>query len=366
MPNQDGRVTLAWWGGDQDLTVRRRRVLIIDDSRPFLSAAQRVLESDFQVSVTDSRVQAIRLAAREQPDIALVDADMPLMSESDLVPSLRAECSARIFLCSASPETRLAARAEACAADGHLRKTDDPDTLLGALRDADRGEPRRLTEPDLVSCAGRRAFLAMCQIDDRPFRLTYLETGARALEALRVRKPGMMVVSADLPDRSLTTLCEDVRRDPLTRETSMVGLLAPDDPVSAEEFVQAGGNRVLTCPVSEGSVLATFDQLSTIAPRKDVRLTIRYRPTDAEASFIGFSRNISSTGMLIATGVAHETGEDLELDFTLPGTEQAIEARACVVRPHVGRDRFAYGVRFQRLATQARASIARLVHQAAG
>ncbi len=51
---------------------------------------------------------------------------------------------------------------------------------------------------------------------------------------------------------------------------------------------------------------------------------------DESKSFFGHAQNISRSGMLIHTHMPIGEGDELELEFTLPGTESVIKCRAKV------------------------------------
>ena len=78
--------------------------------------------------------------------------------------------------------------------------------------------------------------------------------------------------------------------------------------MDAEGFERRAGRR----RSSRGSVI-------TVAP-----------VLDESKSFFGHAQNISRSGMLIHTHMPIREGDELELEFTLPGTESIIRCRAKV------------------------------------
>jgi hypothetical protein len=65
---------------------------------------------------------------------------------------------------------------------------------------------------------------------------------------------------------------------------------------------------------------SSFGSVITVAP-----------VMDESKSFFGHAQNISHSGMLIHTHMPIREGDELELEFTLPGTESLIRCRAKVV-----------------------------------
>lgn len=65
-------------GGATPDDLRRRRILLVDDSLPFLRNFSSVLESQgYLVKTADSGLRAVELAASFNPDLISLDYDMP-------------------------------------------------------------------------------------------------------------------------------------------------------------------------------------------------------------------------------------------------------------------------------------------------
>lgn len=134
------------------------RVVIADDHRSFGEALQIALdkEQDLKVIeiVTDG-VEAVRTATREQPDVVLMDLQMPGIDGIEATRRIREEGveSAIIILTGTEDEIGLA-RAVQAGARGYLRKTEPIDDVADAIRHAHRGEP--LHKPADVEVSLRR------------------------------------------------------------------------------------------------------------------------------------------------------------------------------------------------------------------
>jgi DNA-binding NarL/FixJ family response regulator len=102
------------------------RVVIVDDSSHFLTAARNVLRQEgADVVGTASTIQeALQLAEELRPDVILVDVDLGEESGFDLAERLSAADAASVVLISAYPESELADLIAASPALGFVAKSE--------------------------------------------------------------------------------------------------------------------------------------------------------------------------------------------------------------------------------------------------
>jgi len=120
------------------------RVLIADDhplARAGLEQLLGALDDITLVAAADGGTAAVRLAAEHEPDVVLMDLEMPDMDGIEATRALRAASSATavVVLTSFSDRERILAALDA-GAIGYLLKDADPDELARAIRAAARGE----------------------------------------------------------------------------------------------------------------------------------------------------------------------------------------------------------------------------------
>jgi CheY-like chemotaxis protein len=108
------------------MTVRKRRVLVVDDSELTLGAMAIALERggyDVKTATSLSVVEAI--LAGWSPDVVLTDVNMPGIDEAQVCAWLRAQLRAAatpVVLYSGLPEEDLEPLAQRVGADGYLTK----------------------------------------------------------------------------------------------------------------------------------------------------------------------------------------------------------------------------------------------------
>lgn len=69
--------------------MRRQRILVVDDEPGMLRSLDRILRNTYQVRVSQAPSEALRIAERFRPDLALLDVRMPEMSGFELLDELK-------------------------------------------------------------------------------------------------------------------------------------------------------------------------------------------------------------------------------------------------------------------------------------
>jgi CheY-like chemotaxis protein len=102
------------------------RILIVDDNHRFLAAARDVLDQNgVTVAGTASTIaEALQVAARERPDVSLVDVDLGEESGFDLAQQLSTNGGGPVILISVYAESELADLIADSPAIGFVSKAD--------------------------------------------------------------------------------------------------------------------------------------------------------------------------------------------------------------------------------------------------
>ena len=129
-------------------TDRPARVLVVDDDALCVAALVLLLSADDRVCVVDRArdgAEGIQLALRLQPDVVLMDVQMPVMDGLEATRRIRSLLrSTRVVLISGADDTGMAEGAKRVGASAFLRKGCDPELLLDALAGTSSPKPARL------------------------------------------------------------------------------------------------------------------------------------------------------------------------------------------------------------------------------
>ena len=111
------------------------RILIVDDSRHFLSAARQALERDgiSVVGVASTTAEARQLSRELRPDGILLDVDLGDESGLDLAREFASAGAAPVVLISAYPESELADLIAASPAVGFVSKSELSASAVASL-----------------------------------------------------------------------------------------------------------------------------------------------------------------------------------------------------------------------------------------
>ena len=78
---------------DREKEAQKPKVLVVDDSSTLREAMRALLETDYEVSLADSGVAAIRAITLDRPDLILLDYEMPVCDGRQTLEMLRSEQS---------------------------------------------------------------------------------------------------------------------------------------------------------------------------------------------------------------------------------------------------------------------------------
>ncbi len=158
---------------------------------------------------------------------------------------------------------------------------------------------------------------------------------AAAVEAIRLRRPRLLVTSFDLPDRSAEELLRELRHAPRTRELPIV-VLTRGTPSEHARAVRAGASDVLTRPLSHDSLVQSVQRFLAAPeapsglPRANVARPVRL--WDPEHDATGTLRNLSRGGCFVESkDWLPSEGHELNLNFGLPGFSSSIALTARLV-----------------------------------
>jgi CheY-like chemotaxis protein len=167
-----------------------------------------------------------------------------------------------------------------------------------------------------------------------------VRTAEEALKKAGEITPSLVVVDRDMEgaDRIVRTL----RRGDKTRRASLV-VIARGELDSVEvELLEAGANAILRLPAT-ADWDERLERLIEVPVRREVRVPVQFemeaRTGDGVESAAATVLNLSVSGMLIDSTFSLNIGDDVDLSFKLPGSEETIRGTARVVRQS-GRTQF--------------------------
>jgi two-component system, OmpR family, response regulator len=116
---------------------KRRKIIVVDDSEPVLSATSEILKrAGYRVLTRSGASGCVATILQEKPDLVLIDVGMPAVSGDTIVKLLLSAApnsKTILLLFSGMDEDQLRTKAKACGAHGYITKTYNPAVLLRTL-----------------------------------------------------------------------------------------------------------------------------------------------------------------------------------------------------------------------------------------
>jgi uncharacterized protein (TIGR02266 family) len=201
-------------------------------------------------------------------------------------------------------------------------------------------------------------FLARCG------RVITACSGGEALAVAARERPAVIVLDAHLPDVSGEEVCRRLKGPDATPIVVITGTGSADEHAAA---IRAGADDVLAKPLSRLSLVETVQRFTRFPvprglPRVAMEAPVRIVQGRSEAW--GTARNLSRGGMFVECDGGIAAQAEIELEFELPGSEEALRPTARVVwqRPGNG-DRPGFGVRFLSIDAGSSRSLDEYVHE---
>ncbi len=199
----------------------------------------------------------------------------------------------------------------------------------------------------------------------RALDVHHVPTGASALVVAGNVRFDVIVLESPLPDLELGELFGTLRA--IDSSSGETGLLVLAEPETAAGLAQLQVDETVALPSTSEplEIHRALSKLLGVAARRTSRLQVQVEVSLDGGSFLRVlsSQNISSSGILLRGGRQLELGDQLRVQFALPGDSTIIVGQAVVVR-RTGIHEATVGtaLRFLEIADEHRKRIADFVH----
>ena len=153
------------------------KLLVVDDDADMLAVVSFALrQASFPVVTANSYGTGLAAFHAEQPDLAILDINLPGGSGFELCGVLRRESNAPIMMLTARGEEADLVRALELGADDYLTKPFSPRTLVARVKALLRRAGQESASPTRVGELSLDAELLLLHIGEREIRITPLES----------------------------------------------------------------------------------------------------------------------------------------------------------------------------------------------
>src|ERR1035441_809013 len=98
-------------------------------------------------------------------------------------------------------------------------------------------------------------------LEENDFRVVTVCNGQQALEAMRARKPTLVITDINMPEMNGYELCRRIRADEQLGEVPVILLTALSDPEDVFKGLECGADNFITKPYDENNLLARIQYL---------------------------------------------------------------------------------------------------------
>lgn len=213
--------------GNQDRREHISRVLVIDDDETVHDMLSRLLSKEgFLVDIADNGEEGISKALELKPDVIVLDVLMPGMDGWDVLTRLKNDPNTESIPVVMLTMVDDRSKGYMLGVTDYIYKPVDREKLVAALTRCVRyGD----TAPVLIvdDDAGQRDLLKRT-LEKDGWETIRAHNGRAALEAVRSRKPSLIILDLMMPEMDGFELIHALRKNPDTREIPVVVLTAMD------------------------------------------------------------------------------------------------------------------------------------------
>ncbi len=160
------------------------------------------------------------------------------------------------------------------------------------------------------------------------------KTGEEGLAAARRERPAVAVVDLELPQMTGDAVCKEIKNDPRLAETAVILVTFRASADDHARAVRAGADDILSKPIDQRQLVLSVDRFLQIPMLRSVRRASVQVPVAVHANgktLQGTSRDISRGGMFVEIDQAIPEGTEVDLEFQLPDTSEAVSPSADVI-----------------------------------
>jgi len=255
------------------------KILTVDDSKTIrLIVAKAFKPFDCQIVEAASGVEGLEVAAREKPDIILLDVTMPVMDGFEMLTKLKADDALKgipVIMLTAEAGRDNVLRIAKLGVRDYLIKPFKEELIIERVGRVVTLNPRE----GAGAAKGGSAPPKILVVDDKPAIIEQVRTklgaetkwtvdgcgtSAQAVEYCRQNRPGAVLVSLSLPDQGAFTLFQTLRANANTKDVPMFAVSLKTAVEDQNRALQAGFAANITKPIDFDQLKARFATLFKI------------------------------------------------------------------------------------------------------
>lgn len=289
----------------------RNKVLTVDDSKTVRIIVRKAFKSfDCEILEAANGVEGLAIAAKDMPDLILLDVTMPVMDGVEMLTKLKADPQLKgipVMMLTAEGGREHVLKIAKIGVRDYIVKPFKEDMLVDKagriidLKPLAEGpaKVRSILDPvDILAVEDKPAIVQQIQdgLKHTPWRIHGVSSHGEAIDFCSRQQPDLILVSLSLPDDSAFALFRSLRTNPKTKYTPVFALVVKTELAAQNQAQQLGFTSITTKPID----LAELE--SKMAKAMNLDTSLRYYKLDGDYMVMHLPEHCT-TGIL--TEAAH-------------------------------------------------------------
>ena len=280
----------------------RYKILTVDDSKTVRIIVKKAFKSyDCEILEAANGVEGLALAAKENPDLILLDVTMPVMDGVEMLTKLKADPALKgipVMMLTAEGGRDNVLKIAKIGVRDYLVKPFKEDVLIekaGRVIDLKPlsetpTKAKSIFDPaDILIVEDKPAIIQQIQegLKHTPWKIHGVSTQGEAIDFCSRTPPDMMLVSLSLPEESAFTLFRLIRTNVKTKYTPVFALVVKTETAQQQQAQTVGFSAIITKPIDLG-------ELETkMAKAMNLDTSQRYYSTEGDCLIMRLPENCS-------------------------------------------------------------------------
>lgn len=280
----------------------RYKILTVDDSKTVRIIVKKAFKSyDCDILEAANGVEGLALAAKENPDLILLDVTMPVMDGVEMLTKLKADPALKgipVMMLTAEGGRDNVLKIAKIGVRDYIVKPFKEDVLieksgriidLKPLSDTPTKAKSIFDPANILVVEDKPAIIQQIQegLKHTPWKIHGVGAQGEAIDFCSRTPPDLMVVSLSLPDESAFTLFRLIRTNVKTKYTPVFALVVKTELAQQQQAQTVGFSAIITKPID-------LSELETkIAKAMNLDMSQRYYAIEGDALIMRLPENCS-------------------------------------------------------------------------
>ena len=247
----------------------RNKILTVDDSKTVRIIVRKAFKSfDCEICEAANGVEGLAVAAKEMPDLILLDVTMPVMDGVELLTKLKADAQLKaipVMMLTAEGGREHVLKIAKIGVRDYIVKPFKEEVLiekagriidLKPLSDGPAKTKSIFDPAEILVVEDKPAIIAQVQegLKHTPWKVNGVSTQGEAIDFCTKTPPDLILISLSLPDEAAFTLFRLIRANVKTKYTPIFALVVKTETAQQQQAQQVGFTSIITKPIEMGEL----------------------------------------------------------------------------------------------------------------